>query len=126
MFISYDDPHTCQGKVSYARNHSLGGVMIWELAQDHLSGQPDVLLETVKQAFASPGELTIHRTNTNIALNFNAIALGSYRILWSGALGNPWNTLAITNLSGPGQVLQIVDTNPPTQSPKFYRVQSPQ
>ena len=127
MFISYDDPRTCQAKVSYARNHTLGGVMIWEIAQDHLSGQPDVLLETVKQAFASPGELAIHRTNANIALNFNAIALGSYRVLWSGSLAsNSWNTLAITNISGPGQLLQIMDTNPPSQSPKFYRVQSPQ
>jgi hypothetical protein len=100
--------------------------MIWELAQDHLSGQPDILLQTIKQAFATPGKLGIQRTNANTALNFNAIALGSYRVLWSGALtSNSWNTLVITNLSGPGQLLQIVDTNTAGQSPKFYRVQTP-
>jgi len=47
-FISYDDQRTCQAKVSYARNHGLGGVMIWELAQDHINGQPDPLLQAVK------------------------------------------------------------------------------
>ena len=55
MFISYDDQRTCQSKVSYARNHGLGGVMIWELAQDHQNGQPDPLLQAVKQALATPG-----------------------------------------------------------------------
>ena len=30
-FISYDDEHACQAKISYARNRGLGGVMIWEL-----------------------------------------------------------------------------------------------
>ncbi|HVV74081.1 MAG TPA: glycoside hydrolase family 18 protein, partial [Verrucomicrobiae bacterium] len=32
-FISYDDEHTCQAKVSYARNRFLGGVMVWELGE---------------------------------------------------------------------------------------------
>ena len=33
MFVSYDDEHTCQAKVSYARDLGLGGVMIWEIGQ---------------------------------------------------------------------------------------------
>jgi GH18 family chitinase len=40
--------------VSYARNHGLGGIMIWELAQDHTPGTSDPLLQAVKQALATP------------------------------------------------------------------------
>ena len=54
MFISYDDERTCECKVSYARNHHLGGVMIWNLAQDHTPNTPDPLLQTIKQALATP------------------------------------------------------------------------
>ncbi len=127
MFISYEDPRACQAKVSYARNHGLGGVMIWELAQDHQSGQPDPLLQAVKQALVSPGPVAIQTTNQDITLTFTGVALGSYRIQWTDALtNNAWNTLAVTNISGAGQMLQIVDHNPFGQTQKFYRVQSPQ
>jgi chitinase len=40
MFISFEDQRSCQAKISYARNHGLGGVMIWQLTQDYFSGQP--------------------------------------------------------------------------------------
>lgn len=127
MFISYDDPRACQAKVSYARNHDLGGVMIWELAQDHQSGQPDPLLQAIKQALASPGTVAIELTNQNVVLSFTGVALGSYRIQWTENLTNSvWNTLAVTNVSGTSQLLQIVDPNPPSQPQRFYRIQSPQ
>jgi chitinase len=127
MFISYEDPRACQAKVSYARNHGLGGVMIWELAQDHQSGQPDALLQAIKQALASPGTLAIQITNQNVMLTFTGMALGSYRIETTSIQTNTvWNTLAVTNVSGTTQPLQITDPNPPTNSQKFYRVQSPQ
>jgi chitinase len=127
IFLSYDDPRTCQAKVSYARNHNLGGVMIWELAQDHQSGQVDPLLQSVKGALESPGPITIQFTNQDIALTFTGIALGSYRLQWTDALtNNVWNTLAVTNVSGPGQLLQIIDSNPFGSPQRFYRVQSPQ
>jgi chitinase len=127
MFISYEDPRACQAKVSYARNHGLGGVMIWELAQDYQGGQPDPLLLAVKQALASPGVVAIQTTNQNVMLSFTGVALGSYRIQWSDALtNNVWNTLAVTNVSGASQLLQIIDTNLLSQPQRFYRVQSPQ
>ena len=126
IFLSYDDPRTCQAKVSYIRNHGLGGVMIWEIAQDHQSGQTDPLLSAVKQALDSPGPMTIQSTNQDIALSFNGIALGSYRIQWTDSLtDNLWNTLIVTNVSGPGQLLQIVDPQPFNLPQRFYRVQSP-
>jgi chitinase len=126
-FISYDDQRTCQAKVSYVRNHGLGGVMIWEIAQDHQSGQVDPLLLAIKQALASPGPITIQSTNQDITLTFNGIALGSYRVQWTDSLiSNVWNTLAVTNVSGPGQPLQILDPNPFVWPQRFYRVQSPQ
>jgi chitinase len=39
-FISYDDEHTCQAKVDYARDYGLGGIMIWQLAQGHFPDKP--------------------------------------------------------------------------------------
>ncbi|MGA2245281.1 MAG: glycoside hydrolase family 18 protein [Verrucomicrobiota bacterium] len=53
-FISYDDQRTCQAKVSYVRSLGLGGIMMWELAQDHQSGQPDALLQSLKPALGIP------------------------------------------------------------------------
>jgi chitinase len=127
MFISYEDQRACQAKVSYARNHGLGGVMIWELAQDHKNGQADPLLQSVKQALASPGVVSVQYTNQEITLNFSGIPLGSYRILWTDSLSNnAWNTLAITNVTGAAQQLQIVDPNPSGIAQRFYRIQSPQ
>jgi len=127
MFISYDDPRTCQAKVSYVRNHGLGGVMIWEIAQDHQSGQADPLLSAVKQALDSPGPIIIQSLSQDIALSFNGMALGSYRVQWTDSLtNNLWNTLVVTNVSGPGQLLQIVDPHPLNSPQRFYRVQSPQ
>lgn len=127
MFISYEDPRACQAKVSDARNLGLGGVMIWELAQDHQSGQPDPLLQAVKQALASPGEVAIQMTNQNIELSFTGVALGSYRIQWTDSLTNTvWNTLTVTNVSGATQLLRIIDPNPIGQPQRFYRIQSPQ
>jgi GH18 family chitinase len=57
-FISYDDEHTCEAKVRYAREHGLGGIMIWQLAQDHRSDQPagrrDPLVQAIQRALVSP------------------------------------------------------------------------
>jgi chitinase len=126
MFISYDDQRTCQSKVSYARNHGLGGVMIWELAQDHQSGQPDPLLQALKQALAAPGLTTIQLTNQSINLSFTSLPLGSYRVQWTGDLTvSVWNTLIVTNVSGSGGLLQVTDTNSFSQPQRFYRVQTP-
>ena len=58
MFISYDDQRTCQAKISYVRNHNLGGVMIWEIAQDYSptgTGRPACpLLQAINQGLATP------------------------------------------------------------------------
>jgi chitinase len=125
-FISYDDQRTCQSKVSYARNRRLGGVMIWELAQDHQNGQPDPLLQSIKQALATPGLTAIEATSQNVTLSFDSVPLGSYRVQWTSDLtANSWNTLMVTNVSGPGGLLQVTDSNPPTAAQRFYRVQTP-
>jgi chitinase len=126
-FISYDDQRTCQAKVSYARNHSLGGLMIWELAQDHTPGTPDPLLQAVKQALAAPGQTSLQINGYDVDLTFSGIALGSYRVQWSSDLtAGIWNTLLITNVPGPGGPLQIMDSGAVTNQPgRFYRIQTP-
>ena len=125
-FISYDDQRTCQAKVSYARNHGLGGVMIWELAQDHQSGQSSPLVQALKQALATPGLTSIQFSNQNINLSFPSLPLGSYRVQWTSDMTlDAWNTLVVTNVSGPGGTLQIADPNFSSQSKRFYRVKTP-
>ena len=124
-FISYDDQRTCQAKVSYVRNHSLGGVMIWELAQDHTPNLPDPLLQAIKQAVATPGQTSLQTSGNDINLIFSSIALGSYQVEWSSDL-SVWNTLMTTNIPGLGGPLQITDAGAVTnQSMRFYRIQTP-
>jgi chitinase len=124
-FISYDDQRTCQCKVSYARNHGLGGVMIWELAQDHTPNTPDPLLQAVKQALATPGQTNLQINGNDINLMFSGIALGSYRVQWSSDLAI-WNTLLTTNISGLGGPVLITDSGAATdQIGRFYRIQTP-
>jgi chitinase len=126
MFVSYDNERTCQTKVSYARNRHLGGVMIWELAQDHHAGQADPLLQAVKQALATPGDASIALSGSNVDLSFATLPLGSYRILWTSNLAiPPWNSLLTTNVAGTGGVLHISDTGVTTQSSRFYKIQTP-
>ncbi|TAA21305.1 glycoside hydrolase family 18 protein [Pseudoxanthomonas winnipegensis] len=50
QMISYEDPRALREKVAYARAQGLGGVMFWELHQDH--GQD--LLDVVRQAIDAP------------------------------------------------------------------------
>jgi len=126
IFLSYDDARTCQAKVSYVRNRGLGGVMIWALGQDYVSGQPEPLLQTIQQALTTPGSLKIERTNQGVNVGFASLPLGSYRVQWSSNLAAvSWNTLAVTNVSGPGGWLQIPDPDAPGQPRRFYRVQTP-
>lgn len=53
-FISYDDAKLTGEKVTYARTHGLGGVIIWQLGSEYRPDQPagkrSVLLQAVKQA----------------------------------------------------------------------------
>lgn len=62
-FISFDDERACQEKVRYARDHSLGGLMIWQLAHDyfptHPPGRRDPLLRAIKDALQAP--LPLHK-----------------------------------------------------------------
>jgi chitinase len=125
IFLSYDDQRTCQAKVSYARNHGLGGVMIWELAQDHIPNTPDPLLQAVKQSLATPGQINLQFSGNDVSLVFTGIALGSYRVQWSSDL-MVWNTLLTTNISGLGGTVLITDFGATTnQFGRFYRIQTP-
>lgn len=129
-FISYDDPRACQAKASYARNRSLGGVMIWELTQDFFPsapvGQRHPLLQSINEALASPGHTMIELASGTVTLTFTSVPLGSYRAQWTDNLdAQSWNTLLVTNASGPGGPLSITDLRPPGGTQRFYRVQSP-
>jgi chitinase len=129
-FISYDDEHTCQAKLSYARNRHLGGVMIWELGQGYRATQPtgqrDPLVQAIKQALATPGVTTIRRSGLDIQLDFTSAPLALYRILWTSNLTlSAWNNLT-NNVSGSGGPLRITDPGAITNQPqRFYRVQTP-
>ncbi len=128
-FISYDDEHTCQVKVSYARNHGLGGVMIWELSEDFFptqsGGQRAPLLQAVKQSLATPGLTAIQLQGQNLQLSFNSLPLALYRVMWTSNLADgSWNTLS-NNLNGTGGILRVNDPNPPNDPQRFYRIQTP-
>ncbi len=125
-FISFDDARACQSKVSYARNRHLGGVMIWELAQDHQPGQPDPLLQAIKQALASPGVASLLPAGPDMNLSFLSMPLASYRVEWTSNIsGGLWNTLTITNTAGTGGVLRVTDPGAVSQPRRYYRVKTP-
>lgn len=125
MFISYEDASACQCKVSYVRNRGLGGLMIWELAQDFTPGQPQPLLQAIKQSLATPSLTSVQENGGYVDFDFTSLPLANYRIQWSSNLSNSaWTTLT-TNVHGTGGVLQYMDPTPATQPQRFYRVQTP-
>lgn len=79
QFISFDDTRACGSKISYARNNGLGGVILFELADDHPATGPDPLLEAVRQALATPGAMTIQSEGQSNLLSFTSAPLGSGR-----------------------------------------------
>ncbi len=129
-FISYDDEHTCEAKVSFARNMHIGGVMIWELGEGYRATQPagqrDTLLQSIKQAMATPGKTAVSRSGTNIQISFASAPLGLYRVLWSSnAVAPVWNTLT-NNVPGTNGPMQVTDPGAVgSQSQRFYKVQTP-
>jgi len=130
VFISYDDQHTCQAKISYARNQRLGGVMIWELAQDYFTTQPagqrHPLLQSVKQGLSTPAFTGIQLGGQQVTLGFEGLPLGSYRVQWTSNLpAGTWNTLAVTNTPATGSALQVMDPVAPGEPQRFYRVETP-
>lgn len=54
IFISYDDERACAAKVTYARDHHLGGLMIFDLGNGYRpfqsAGEQDPLLKTIKKS----------------------------------------------------------------------------
>jgi chitinase len=129
-FISYDDEHACQAKVSYARNRSLGGLMIWELGEGYRATQPaglrDSLLQSIKQALTTPQLVGIRKTNQDIQIDFTTAPLAIYRML---STSNPVNAIWTTvtnNIAGTGATLQITDPGAISNRPRqFYRVRTP-
>jgi len=125
MFISYDDARACQCKVSYVRNRGLGGIMIWELAQDYVKGQPAPLTQAIKQSLATPAVTSIQLNGGSVSLSFTSLPLATYRVQWNSNLGaTNWNTVA-TGISGNGSLLQITDSAPAGEPQRFYRVRTP-
>jgi chitinase len=129
-FISYDDEHACQAKVSYARNHGLGGVMIWELGSGYRPSQPagqrDLLLQAVKQSLATPRIVGIQETNQSFLISFTSMPLANYRVRWTSNLSTvSWNTLT-NNVPGTTGTVQVIDPGAATNSfARFYRIQTP-
>ncbi|HWV98861.1 MAG TPA: glycoside hydrolase family 18 protein [Candidatus Acidoferrum sp.] len=130
QFISYDDEYSSQAKVSYARNHFLGGLMIWEITQDYRptqpAGQRNPLLQALKSAQATPSFTSIQLTNRDILLSFTTLPLAAYRLLWTTNLETPnWNTLT-NNIPGSGAPIQLADPGAAANQPsRFYRLQTP-
>jgi chitinase len=50
VFISYDDPQSIAIKARYVLQHRLGGMMFWELSEDH----DDELLDVIDEALRLP------------------------------------------------------------------------
>jgi chitinase len=129
MFISYDDTHACQAKVSYVRNLHLGGLMIWELSQDYSatqpSGQRTPLTTALRQALATPNITAIHLVGNAVNLSFTSLPLALYNVQWSSNLAlSLWNTLT-NNVPGTGSNVPINDPKPATAPACFYRIQTP-
>jgi chitinase len=133
QFISYDDEHTCQAKVSYARNRHLGGVMIWELGQGYLPQQPvgerTPLLSAIEQTLATPELTSIQLETQQVRLSFTTAPLAAYRVLWSSnllAAGNNWLTLT-SNVTGPSNGVGLLQITIPKsgQPQSFFRIQTP-
>jgi chitinase len=133
QFISYDDEHSTEAKVSYARNHLLGGLMIWELSQDYdptaPEGQRNPLTRSVKTALATPGLATLQPSNTDIQISFTTAPLGLYQVLFSTNLASPlWITLTNNVPGGSNGITTsiVLDTSAlSTQPQRFYRIQTP-
>ncbi|HVM48925.1 MAG TPA: glycoside hydrolase family 18 protein [Candidatus Acidoferrum sp.] len=139
-FITYDDEHACQAKVSYARNNGLGGVMVWEVGDGYRpglpSGQREPLLQAMKAAVAAPSLAGIQASNQDIQLRFNSIPLAQYRVLWTSDLeSGAWNSLTssipggasmpLTNINSGTNVL-VTDCGALTNAPRrFYLLQTP-
>ncbi len=128
-FVSYDNALTCQVKVSYARNHGLGGIMVWELTEDFFPAQAGSqrtpLLNAIKQSLATPGATAIQFNGANIELSFNSLPFSLYRVLWASNFPDgPWFTLS-NNVNGTGDILHVSDPNPPTDAQRYYRVRTP-
>ncbi len=129
-FISYDDEHTCQAKVSFARNRFLGGIMIWELGQGYRAGQPAgqqaPLLEAVRQALETPSFDTPRIAHTDVQLSFTSLPLAFYRVEWTtNSDFGLWNTLT-SGVSGTGGSIQVIDPGAVSSGPqRFYRVKTP-
>ena len=131
QFISYDDEHTCLAKVSYARNLSLGGVMIWELEEGYRPTQPqgqrDPLLQAVKQGLlAQPNLTALQCSNLDIHLSFSTLPLALYRVQWTTNLASGiWHTLT-NNVPGTGDTVEVTDSGAlGGNSSRFYRVRTP-
>ncbi|MBI3880920.1 MAG: glycoside hydrolase family 18 protein [Verrucomicrobia bacterium] len=128
-FISYDDEHSVQAKISYARNRRIGGVMIWELGGGWrpglAAGRRDPLLQAVKAALVTPQPSALWLTGPDLQFEFTTLPLGLYRIEWTSNLATgPWVTLS-NNLLGTGNVLRVTDPGAFSWPGRFYRVLTP-
>lgn len=129
-FISFDDEHTCQAKVSYARNQALGGVMIWELGQGYRPGEPTghqaPLLEAIRQAMDTPRLAVSPMGDADVQLTFTSLPLASYRIDWTTNLTlGIWSTLT-SAVPGTGSNVQLLDAGALTNSSqRFYWLVTP-
>ena len=129
-FISYEDERACQAKISYARNHQLGGLMIWELAQDYLPSKPQghrhPLVGAIAQGLATPGTLSARKEAGRIWISFTAIPSGVYALEYSNDLGShDWTTLSVTQFRDTVGTLVLPGDAVSQNVHRFYRVRTP-
>lgn len=130
VFLAYDDERTCGAKVSYARNHHLGGVMIWELSHAYRanppSGPKDPLLAAIAQALATPGATTAQLKNDGVEFSFAVAPLGIYQVQWSDDLtSGVWKPLTTYSATTNGIVRFTDATAATVTKPRYYRIQTP-
>jgi len=67
--ITYDDPNSIALKCEYARTRELGGVLIWALGQDFVSGE-EVLLEAIRDYATSIEEPSMIPEDVQLLSNY--------------------------------------------------------
>lgn len=87
LFISFEDPRACAAKAAYVRHRGLGGMILWELGQDHRMDQPDSLLLAIKQTLQAPGLLSMeHAGPTSNPPPETSLSATNFGITYTGGV----------------------------------------
>jgi chitinase len=94
QFLTYDNAQSIAAKVNYAKDHNLGGWIIWEMTADYVPAQTPSypLLEAVKNAMATPttGDTAPSITSSSVLPSAEAGLPYSATLSSSGSTGITW------------------------------------